>query len=123
VSARVTPPIRVGEWVRVVSGGDPDASGAADFEPQVVDRADQPAPSSPLPVAAEMHQLDSARGMNDEPGALTDGELETIRRYVEHCVRGELHALVELRGKGVGYLARLLGEVDRLRERKREARG
>src|SRR3954471_9259578 len=61
VSARVTPPIRVGEWVQVVGGGDPDALSAAVFEPQVVERADPPVPSSPIPVAAEMHRPESAQ--------------------------------------------------------------
>jgi hypothetical protein len=58
--------------------------------------------------------------MDDEPGALSDAELATIRRYVEQCVRHELFALVELRSKGLAYLAKLLAEVDRLKERERE---
>jgi hypothetical protein len=59
--------------------------------------------------------------MSDEPGALRESELAEIRGYVERCIRGDLFARVELGKRGVEYLAKLLGEVDRVRDREREA--
>jgi hypothetical protein len=49
IAPQVAPPIRVGERVRIVGGGDPDEPSATDPEPRVVGRAEPPSP--PMPVA------------------------------------------------------------------------
>lgn len=59
----------------------------------------------------------------DEPGALSDDEIARIRRFVTRAVRRDLEALAAMHDTGVEYLALLLGEVDRLRERLRESEG
>jgi hypothetical protein len=58
IAPQVAPSIRVGEWVRVIGGGDPDELSATYPEPQVVGRVEPPIP---MPAATAVKSPDNAR--------------------------------------------------------------